>query len=146
MSLQTIESYVEILEKAFIVFRLPPYSGNKRSGIKKMRKIYFWDIGIRNALIESFMPVDIRNDKGALFENFFIAEYAKKIRTHNTHESLSFWRSYNGAEIDLIVEKDGQIRGYDMKWQYAKPLIITSESAPIPNATPITRTNFMEHL
>jgi predicted AAA+ superfamily ATPase len=146
MSIATIENYVDILEKAFIVFRLMPYMGNKRSGIKKMRKIYFWDVWVRNALIDNFAPIEFRADKWALFENFFIAEYAKKIRTNNTHDQISFWRSYAGTEIDLIVEKDGAITGYVMKWKYDKDSIVMPDSAPIKEVMPITRTNFMRFL
>jgi predicted AAA+ superfamily ATPase len=119
ISLQTIENYIDILEKAFIVFRLQPYSGNKRSGIKKMRKVYFWDTGVRNALINNFEALDLRPDKGLLFENFFISEYAKRISVYRTHEEISFWRAYSGAEIDLIVERDGVISGYDCKWKHS---------------------------
>lgn len=146
MSIATIENYIDILEKAFIIFRLSPYSGNNRSGIKKMRKIYFWDTWVRNALIENFAPIDLRNDKWALFENFFIAEYAKRIKTHNTYEQISFWRAYSGTEIDLVIEKDWNRLWYDMKWKYDKTFIKMPESAPLETVTPITRENFMRFL
>jgi uncharacterized protein len=84
-----------------------------------MRKVYFWDTGVRNALINNFEALDLRPDKGLLFENFFISEYAKKISTYRTHEEISFWRAYSGAEIDLIVERDGVISGYDCKWKHS---------------------------
>jgi uncharacterized protein len=146
MSIATIENYIDILEKAFVIFRLTPYSGNLRSGIKKMRKIYFWDTGIRNALINNFESLVLRWDKWALFENFYISEYAKRISTERTHEDISFWRSYTGSEIDLIVERDGQIQGYDMKWKHEDDVITMPDSAPVDTVRVITRANFMWYL
>jgi predicted AAA+ superfamily ATPase len=147
MSIATIETYVDILEKAFIIFRLQPYSGNKRSGIKKMRKIYFWDTWVRNALINNFESIDLRGDKWSLFENFFISEYAKRGKTRITYEELSFWRSYSGTEIDLIIEKDNTvISSYDMKWNDARKNIILNDSAPIQDVWIISKANFMQYL
>lgn len=146
ISIQTIENYVDILEKAFIIFRLSPYADNKRKSIKKMRKIYFWDTGVRNALINNFESLELRPDKWALFENFYIAEKYKNILTNNTHENIAFYRAYTGEEIDLIVEKDGKITGYDMKWKSEKKVLTLSANAPIREISIISRENFSQYL
>lgn len=146
MSIQTIESYIKILEKAFIVFRLPPYNWKKSSGIKKMRKVYFWDTGLRNALINNFAPLDFRPDRWALFENFFISEYAKKIITFRIHKELSFWRSYTGTKIDLMVEVDGETLAYDVKWKDDRHSISMSENSPVSEVVLITKDNYMNYL
>lgn len=146
MSIQTIESYIKILEKAFIIFRLPPYNGQKSSGIKKMRKVYFWDTWLRNALINNFAPLDFRPDRWALFENFFISEYAKKIITFRIHKELSFWRSYTGTKIDLIVEVDGETLAYNVKWKDDRHSISMWEKSPVTEVVLITKDNYMNYL
>lgn len=98
----TVESYITLLEQAFIIFRLRPYSNNERSDIKRLKKIYFWDTGIRNAVIGDFSDIEKRKDKGALFENYFISELQKKYIYENKNVELYFWRSKRGNEIDLV--------------------------------------------
>lgn len=111
----TIESYITLLEQSFIIFRLNPYMMNQRNSIRKSRKIYFFDTGLRNALINNFNPLNLRNDGGALFENFFIAEKLKECFNAGQNINSYFWRDYQKREIDLILEKAGQIEAFECK-------------------------------
>lgn len=113
---KTVEHYIDLLEKNFIIFRLPPYTKNKRREISKLRKIYFYDLGIRNALINNFNFIDSRNDVGALWENFMIIERLKYQAYHKIYSNNYFWRTYDGSEIDFIEERDGKLFGYEFKW------------------------------
>jgi len=115
LNYDTVESYITALEQSFLIFRLQPYSGNARNSIKKSRKIYFWDTGIRNALINNFNPLALRNDAGALFENFFIAEMLKEKISAEERVNAYFWRDYQGKEIDLVIEKNGKAEFYECK-------------------------------
>jgi len=113
---KTVLNYIDILEKSFVLMRLTPYSQNPRREIGKQSKIYFLDLGIRNALIGDFNDLAIRPDQGALWENFLIIERLK-MHLNQGHSVLSrFWRTYNGAEVDYIEEIGaGQIRAYEFK-------------------------------
>jgi len=113
---KTIERYVQLLEKNFVIFRLKPFTKNKRREISKLKKIYFYDTGIRNAIINDFNFLDSRKDTGFLWENFMIAE-RMKFRYYNKIDAEQyFWRTYDGSEIDLIEEKSGKLNGYEFKW------------------------------
>jgi len=113
---KTIERYVDLLEKNFIIFRLPPYFRNKRKEISKLRKIYFYDIGIRNAIINNFNFFDSRNDQGQLWENLAIIERMKYQEYHKIYANNYFWRAYNRAEVDFIEERGGKLYGFEFKW------------------------------
>jgi len=113
---RTVENYVDILEKSFVIFRLPPFSGNKRKEISKLRKIYFYDLGIRNAVINNYNFLEDRSDVGALWENFVISERIKFQNYHKIYVKNYFWRTYDGAEVDLVEERDGKLYGYEVKW------------------------------
>jgi predicted AAA+ superfamily ATPase len=113
----TVANYIELLEKAFIVFRLSPYSQNLRKAIGKMRKIYFLDLGIRNALINNQNTLDLRDDIGKLWENFVIAEKYKQQAGPGFKTSYYFWRTYDQQEVDLVEDKGGQLFGWEIKWQ-----------------------------
>lgn len=117
---KTVENYVDILEKNYIIFRLPPYATNKRKTISKLRKIYFYDTGVRNALIGNFNFLDERNDVGALWENFMVVERLKFQVYHNIHANNYFWRTYDSAEVDLVEEREGKLFGYEFKWNQKK--------------------------
>ena len=117
---QTIENYILLLEKAFIIFRLNPFSRNLRKEISKMRKVYFWDLGIRNALISNFNPLDLRQDIGALWENFLVAERLKRNHYEQHYANYYFWRTYQQQEIDLIEEYGGKLHAYEFKWKTGK--------------------------
>lgn len=112
----TIQKYIEILEKRFVVFRLSSFSRNIRNEIKKSRKIYFYDNGIRNMHISNFNQLDLRADKGALWENFLVAERRKQHVYKNTLTKMYFWRTKQQQEIDLIEEFNGQLTGFEFKW------------------------------
>ena len=120
VSKQTAENYIELFEKAFILFKVTPYSTNLRKEIGKLRKIYFYDLGIRNFLIDGLKPISLRNDTGALWENFVIAEKKKESNFVGDTNKLYFWRTYDGQEIDLLLEKDGKIEGFEVKWSKDK--------------------------
>lgn len=113
----TVESYVDLLEKNFVIYRLSPYTKNKRKEISKLRKIYFYDLGIRNTLLNNLNPLEIRNDAGALWENFVITERLKYREYHNISADQYFWRSYQGGEVDLVEDRDGKLFGYEIKWK-----------------------------
>ncbi len=116
----TAASYIRILEQAFIIFRLQPFSRNLRNELKKLRKIYFFDTGIRNALINNFNPPNLRQDTGALWENFVISERIKYNHNNNLEKNVYFWRTREGKEIDYLEEKGGTLRGFEIKWQEEK--------------------------
>lgn len=113
---KTVASYISILEQAYIIFRLGTFSRNLRNELKNSRKIYFYDNGIRNALIGNFSQVENRTDVGALFENYAIAERMKRKEYLMDYAKSWFWRNTNKQEIDYIEEKDGKIHAYELKW------------------------------
>lgn len=113
----TVQKYIDILEKGYIVFRLNSFSRNMRNEIKQNRKIYFFDNGIRNMIIGNFNPLDLRVDKGALWENFLVAERKKQNLYKDTFAKMYFWRTKQQQEIDYIEECNGIITGYEFKWK-----------------------------
>jgi len=113
---KTVDKYIDLLEKTFVVFRLPAYNRNVRNEIKKGKKVYFYDCGIRNAIINNFKPLISRTDVGALWENFVIAERMKMLRYQNKDVTLYFWRTTQQQEIDLIEEADDKLAAYEFKW------------------------------
>ncbi len=117
---QTVANYIRILEKAFIIFRVGPFSRNLRSELKKLRKIYFYDNGIRNVIINNLNPLNLRHDKEALWENFIISERLKFCNNHFLNVNNYFWRTKQQQEIDYIEEENTVIRGYEFKWQKDK--------------------------
>jgi predicted AAA+ superfamily ATPase len=112
---ETVERYIDLLEKAFVIFRLPAYSSNLRKEVAKMDKIYFYDIGIRNYLIDNHKPLDFRNDTGNLWENFVIAERRKQLLCLRKNVRSYFWRTYTGAEIDYVEEGEDGLIGFEIK-------------------------------
>lgn len=127
-SRETIERYLDLLEKAFVIFRLKPLSRNKRNEIARKEKIYFYDTGIRNSIISAFQPIDLRKDRGEIFENFMIAERYKYLQLQTKKKNLWFWRTHEGKEIDYIEEYDGKFDAYELKWKRAKVKKATAES------------------
>jgi len=113
----TIQKYIDILEKGYIIFRLYSFSRNLRNEIKRNRKIYFYDNGIRNMIIGNFNPLKLRTDVGALWENFLISERKKQNIYKETFARMYFWRTKQQQEIDLVEEKDGRIYGFEFKWK-----------------------------
>jgi uncharacterized protein len=113
---KTVDSYIYLLEQVFVVFRLGTISRNERNEISTKKKIYFYDNGIRNSLLGNFAPVSIRQDVGALWENFLITERKKLLQYHGFHGRTYFWRNKQQAEIDYVEEIDGKIYAYEFKW------------------------------
>lgn len=118
ISRKTVISYIDLLEQSFVLFRLHPLSTNQRNEIKKMPKIYFYDNGIRNMIIQNMNPVELRNDVGQLFENYFISEKVKQQKYNETLSALYFWRTKDGQEIDVVESYRGgqEYVGYECKW------------------------------
>ena len=112
----TVSKYIDLLEKSFILFRLNSFSRNQRNEIKNNRKIYFYDNGIRNMIINNMNAIDLRTDKGALWENFLIAERMKWQMYHHWHTARYFWRTVQKQEIDYIEERDGTLTAFEFKW------------------------------
>lgn len=143
----TVEKYIDILEKAFVIFTLPALSRNVRNEIRKGRKIYFYDTGIRNALISNFNGLKNRTDTGALWENFVIAERMKWLRYNNKRVDRYFWRTTQQQEIDYLEEENGQFRAVEFKWnskQKARFSKTFLNAYPIANSMVISPEN-VEH-
>lgn len=117
---KTVEKYIDLLEKCFIIFRLNGLSRNLRNELKKAKKIYFYDNGVRNAVIQQFASVSLRNDMGQLWENFFISERIKRNHYMGHHCNMYFWRTTSQQEIDYIEESNGQLSAFEMKWNPKK--------------------------
>lgn len=113
---ETVENYINLLEKCFVVFRLDSFSRNLRNEIKKGKKIYFYDNGVRNAVISNFAPLELRNDVGALWENLMVSERIKHNAYAGHYAQLYFWRTHDQKEIDLIEEEDGRLQTFEFKW------------------------------
>ena len=112
----TVKNYIEILEKSFVIFTLSGFNRNIRNELKQAKKVFFWDNGIRNAVIGNFSPLELREDKGALWENFLIAERMKKNNYENPYINSYFWRTTTQLEIDYVEEIEGEIFAYEIKW------------------------------
>lgn len=116
VGINTVEHYINLLEKSFIIFRLKGLSRKLRKEVTKMDKIYFYDLGVRNEIINNFNSLKDRNDVGQLWENFLISERTKWLRYNNKQVMQYFWRTYTGAEVDYIEEREGLFYGYEFKW------------------------------
>lgn len=113
---KTIEKYIDLLEKCYIVFRLNGFNRNLRTELKKSKKVYFFDNGIRNAILQNFAPLSLRQDAGALWENFIISERIKRNHYLGRYVNSYFWRTTQQQEIDYVEECDGQFSIFEMKW------------------------------
>lgn len=114
---KTVSRYIDLLEKSFVIFRLFPLSRNPRNEIGRKQKIYFYDLGVRNALIQRYNSLELRDDIGALWENFCIVERKKKLQYELSFANQYFWRSTVGGEVDYVEEREGKITGYEFKWR-----------------------------
>ena len=135
MSKNTVERYLDILEKLFVLYRLGPYARNLRKEVTKTGKWYFWDNGIRNAIISTFSPLAVRQDVGALWENYIISERRKAALNAVQHREFYFWRTYDRQEIDLIEDLDGSLTALEMKWGSKMPSAPSAFSAAYPDAS-----------
>jgi hypothetical protein len=146
---KTIDRYVELLEKCFVVFQLGAFSRNLRNEIKKGKKIYFYDNGIRNAIIKNFSPLRLRQDAGALWENFLVSERKKYNHYTNHYVNSYFWRTHQQQEIDMIEETGGKIFAWEFKWnENAKAKLPSSFIEAYPGTTieVVNRKNYMGFL
>lgn len=113
---KTVSRYIDLLEKAYIIYNLRPYSTNLRKEIAKKSKYFFYDIGLRNAIISNLNPIEKRNDIGALFENFIMNERIKRNNYKKIHSNIYFWRIVRGKEVNLVEERNGNLYAYEMKY------------------------------
>lgn len=146
---KTVDRYVELLEKCFVVFQLGGFSRNLRNEIKKGKKIYFYDNGIRNAIIKNFSPLTLRQDIGALWENFLVSERQKANHYANHYVNSYFWRTHQQQEIDMIEETGGKLYAWEFKWsEKAKAKIPASflEAYPDTITGIVNRQNYMDFL
>ena len=147
IDVKTVESYIDVLEKCYIIFRLPSLSRNLRNELKNNRKIYFYDNGIRNALISNFLPIELRTDSGALWENFAISERIKFTSYGHLWCNRYFWRTHEQKEIDYVEDRDGQLSAFEFKYNPKKKVVIPkhfAEAYPTATFKVITPDNFEE--
>jgi len=145
----TVIAYINLLERAFIIFRLQPLSRNLRNEISTSRKIYFYDNGIRNSLIANFNPLNLRNDAGALWENFLVSERIKYNHYNNNYLNIYFWRTHNRQEIDFIEEYGGKMYAYEFKWGSSSKIRFPElflKSYPVQSTSIINNENFEEFI
>lgn len=146
---KTIERYITVLEQSYIIFRLGSFSRNLRNELKFSKKIYFWDMGIRNAVIGNFSLAETRSDIGAMWENYAIAERMKQINYRHPFTQSYFWRTKQQTEIDYIEEQDGSLRAFEFKWNERKsprcPLAF-SNTYPDASFSVITPSNIDDFL
>lgn len=140
--------YIDLLEKAFVIFRLSGFSRNLRKEITRHDKIYFWDMGVRNSLIENFSPLNFRSDAGHLWENFLIVERIKNQSYRQKYSNRYFWRTYTGAELDYIEEQDGKLYGFEFKFsnKTAKPPQAWLETYPNASFQTVNREGYLDFL
>ena len=146
---KTIDKYIDLLEKCYVIFRLGGLSRNLRTELKRAKKIYFYDNGVRNAIIQQFAPVKMRNDMGALWENFFISERMKHNHYRDYYCNRYFWRTSLQQEIDLIEERDGRMTAFEMKWNPAKKVLFSKsflEAYDVKETVVITPENYLDYL
>lgn len=144
---QTVERYIDLLEQSFVLFRLSAFSGNLRNEIKKGRKIYFYDNGVRNAVIQNFSPLNLRQDTGALWENYFVSERIKYNHYARNFVKSYFWRSFQQQEIDLIEKDNDALTAYELKWNPRKQAKFPKtflNAYPIKASHTVTPENYLE--
>lgn len=145
----TVINYIDLLEKVYVIFRLHPFSTNQRNEITAKPKIYFYDNGIRNAIIGQFNPLQSRQDVGALFENFFISEKMKQLNYKGFYGKTHYWRNMQQAEIDFIEINEGEILAYEIKYNPNKKVNFTksfTEKYHPKETLVVNKDNFWEYL
>jgi predicted AAA+ superfamily ATPase len=146
---KTVESYLDILEKMFVLVNVRGFSRNLRKEVTKTSRYYFVDLGLRNALIRSFTPLSLRSDAGELFENWFVMERRKRDAIQRLFTGFYFWRTYDLKEIDSVEERDGVLTGYECKLSppaRIKPPKEWVEAYPQAGYHVVTRKNWREFL
>lgn len=145
----TVQRYIDLMEKSYIIFHLRSYSRNVRSELKKSRKIYFYDNGVRNAILGDFKPLDLRQDNGALWENYIIGERLKHNAYNMFYGKSYFWRTIQQQEIDYIEDVDGTLHAYEFKWNTTRqPRLTETFARNYPNHTfsVVTPNNYQDFL
>ncbi len=148
ISQKTVESYLDVLEKMFVIFNLRGFSRNLRKEVSKMSKYYFYDVGVRNAIIRNFNNLKIRGDTGDVFENWFIVEKMKAENNKRSFPNFYFWRTYDQQEIDLIEDKEGNLQAYECKIK-EKSIIVPKDwksSYPQASFNNINISNYFNYL
>ncbi|MHB8941812.1 MAG: ATP-binding protein, partial [Desulfobacteria bacterium] len=146
---KTVESYLDILEKMFVLVNVRGFSRNLRKEVTKTSRYYFVDLGLRNALIRSFTPLSLRSDAGELFENWFVMERRKRDSIRRLFTGFHFWRTYDRKEIDLVEERDGGLAGYECKWSQpsrTRPPKDWEEAYPQADYHVVSRENWRKFL
>jgi predicted AAA+ superfamily ATPase len=145
----TVLTYIDLLEQCFVVFRLGAFSRNLRNEVAKSQKVFFYDLGVRNAILQAFAPLTLRTDIGSLWENFCILERLKYTDNNGMRMNRYFWRTYNQKEIDYIEERDGLLTGYECKWNPDKKLRVPelfTTTYPGSTVERIDRSNYWKYL
>jgi len=145
---QTVARYLDLLEKAFIIKKIGGFSRNLRKEVTKTSRYYFFDNGVRNAIINNFNPIEQRNDIGMLWENFLVMERIKKQHYYQIHSNNYFWRTYDQKEVDFVEERDGKLFGFEFKWKAKKTKIQQEWLDTYENASfeVINKENFLSFL
>ncbi|TSC85721.1 MAG: AAA ATPase [Microgenomates group bacterium Gr01-1014_7] len=148
INLATVERYLDLLEKTFIILRVSGFRRNLRTELTKTCRYYFWDNGIRNTLINNFNPLEVRSDAGQLWENYIFIERMKKRDYQHISSNIYFWRTHDRQEIDLVEERAGKLYGIEIKWSPKKVRPPRSWLTTYPNAdfTTINRENYLKFI
>lgn len=148
MSKNTVERYLDLLEKVFVIYKLSGFSRNLRKEITKSQRYFFYDTGVRNALIGNFNPLAVRNDLGELWENYIITERMKRQEYLRSVTNSYFWRTYDKKEIDLVEEREGKLFGYEVKWKKERVKIPRDWTVGYPDAAfeVIHRENYLKFI
>lgn len=145
---KTVEKYLDLLEKVFVIFKIRGFSRNLRKEVSKSPKYYFYDLGVRNVLINNFNPINLRNDIGTLWENYIISERIKKQEYIGLPVNNYFWRTYDKKEIDFVEERSGKLYGYEIKWQPKQILPPKDWKGTYPNSEflVVSQNNYLEFI
>lgn len=148
MSKDTVAAYIDLLEQSYVLFRLKGFSRNLRKEVTKQDKIYFWDLGVRNTVIDNLNPLADRNDVGQLWENLMIVERRKWLEYEGALASLYFWRTHTGAEVDLVEEREGKLFAFEFKWgkQRARPPQSFLDAYPDATFALISPAEYLAHV
>ncbi|AEI46966.1 ATP-binding protein [Runella slithyformis] len=148
MSKNTVEKYLDLLSKVFVVYRVGGYSKNLRKEVSKSSRWYFYDNGVRNALIDNFNPISLRNDIGELWENYLMTERLKKNEYERKYKEIYFWRTYDQQEIDCIEVKNLELEAYEFKWgnRNVKVPKAFAEAYPEAKFEVITKENYLDFI
>jgi uncharacterized protein len=148
MSKNTVEKYLDLCSKVFIVKKIEAYSRNLRKEITKSSRWYFWDLGVRNAIINDFRPIALRQDIGSLWENYLISERLKLLKYNNSLQETYFWRTYDQQEVDWLEYADGKISAYEFKWTDVKAKVPKAfiEAYPEATFTVVSRDNYLDFI